>query len=674
MITSRSHYPWDAWTGGILHAHHRVDWLVPPTASDAREAILRYLKTIRIDQLPQYPAFTRALVMDGNLLAARHPGPVATFLWYPVGEPEIPPFAYIPILQWLFHWHQTRDLAQHVQAQEIIRALVDLGQILLNMDDLDRVLELITQKATELLGAERASLFLISESGNTMDTHISVRRSDDRAVQRDAWTHISVPRGRGIVWRSVLEQSPLLIANAPEHPDFYAEADRQTGFQTRSILCIPLIVQDPSGTPVPLGALELINKMDGVFDEHDRQIAVLFGGIAAPLVRLARAYHELEQSRRELEKANRLLHVQIQRSHVQIQELQLQLEFQKSKTRPRQYYHRLVGHSGAMQRVYELIEQVKDTDLPVLIVGESGTGKELVARAIHETSHRSAHRFVAINCAAIPETLMERELFGAEKGAFTGAYKTTQGLFEAAHQGTLMLDEIAELPLSLQPKLLRVLEKGEVRRLGSVSPIYVDVRVIAATHRDLDAYVREGRFREDLYYRLNVVRIELPPLRERKEDIPLLVDYFLSEIMESLNLPGVEVAPDVLDVFMAYDWPGNVRQLENEVRRMATLGHGRLTIELISPTILDAVRTRSHPVTPATRAVSAHARGDAGLSHLIDADLNLEVLEAKAIVEALRRTGGNKARAARMLGISRRTLYDKIARYGIQDSLEDTRA
>ncbi|GBC84283.1 Transcriptional regulatory protein ZraR [bacterium HR11] len=649
--------PVPQWIGGVF-TERGVTWLVLPAEKRLEQTIAQHFRSYPLERWPLYPACGRETIAGGHLIAARWPGLRVAFMWIPP-DVDVPPTCWTPLLAWLVRWQEDLQTPRGVPSGETLSVLLELAQAILKMEDFQQVLFSITQKATELLQAERASLFLVNKEENAMDTFLSVRRDARGQVILDTWTHISVPRGRGIVWRSVLDGKLLIVDDVRSHPDFYAEADAQTGYQTRSLLCIPLVVREDERADRPIGALELINKLEGTFDAHDRETATLFAAMAAPMVRLAQAYQELEESRRQLEMMNQFLQAQVQASDAELQKLRIQLEWQKKDPTYRARYHRLIGHSPAMQRIYETIELIKDTDLPVLITGESGTGKELVARSIHEASRRAGQRFVAINCAAIPETLMERELFGAERGAFTGAYQTTQGLIEAADGGTLFLDEIGEMPLALQAKLLRAIETGEVRRLGATQSVRVDVRVLAATNRKLEQYVQEGRFREDLYYRLNVFRIDLPPLRDRKEDIPLLVDYFLRQVMEALHLPEVYVDPQVIQIFMAYAWPGNVRQLENEVRRMATLGHGRLTVDLVSPDILRGIEQAPWIRSPAVGDVSAA---------FSDQDLNLERLEAWAIREALRRVRGNKARAARLLGISRRTLYDKMARYGIVPS------
>jgi two-component system response regulator AtoC len=308
----------------------------------------------------------------------------------------------------------------------------------------------------------------------------------------------------------------------------------------------------------------------------------------------------------------------------------------------------IVAASPAMIQVLEIVERAAEFKATVLLQGESGSGKEVLARAIHAQSPRRDEAFVAINCAAIPEALLESELFGHAKGAFTGADRSRRGLFAEADGGTLFLDEIGELPLPLQAKLLRVLQEEEVRPVGEAKPRRVDVRVIAATARDLELEVSGGRFREDLFYRLDVVRVKVPPLRERREDIPLLVDHFLGRTRGSLGKAVRSIDDDALERLVDYAWPGNVRELENVLERAAILCRGeRLAVADLPPNLTAA---------PAERRSASR-------------DLSLRrarrALEARLIGEALEATGGNRTHAARLLGISHRALLYKLKEYGL---------
>lgn len=301
----------------------------------------------------------------------------------------------------------------------------------------------------------------------------------------------------------------------------------------------------------------------------------------------------------------------------------------------------MVGESPAMKEIFRLIERAGPSGKAILIQGESGTGKELVARALHRHSPRAAQPMVVINCAALPETLLESELFGHEKGAFTGAHAAKPGLFEVADGGTLFIDEIGELPGSLQAKLLRVLEDGSLRRIGSIQERRVDVRVIAATNRNLIKEVEANRFREDLYYRINVMALELPPLRERQGDVPLLVERFLK--------PGWEITPDALTALNAYHWPGNVRQLINALERAKIL------------CVSETITRKDLPREVVEPRVSAAPNGDRFTTD------DLAAIQRSKVVEVLRREAGNKSRAARVLGIDRRKLYRLVEKYAIGD-------
>ncbi len=400
-----------------------------------------------------------------------------------------------------------------------------------------------------------------------------------------------------------------------------------------------------------------------------------------------------------------------------------------------QWRYGIVGHSEALRRAMRLLLQVAPTELTVLITGETGTGKELFARALHGLSPRRRFAFVSLNCAAIPETLLESELFGHVRGAFTGATTDRQGFFEVAHRGTLFLDEIGDMPLSTQAKVLRVLETGEFSPLGSSEVRRVDVRIVAATNRDLEAAVRQGAFRQDLYYRLNTVRIHLPSLRERPEDIPLLVEYFASRVCERLGIEFEGIAPEALNMLQQQPWHGNVRELRNFVETLVTLERGAY----ITPEIVQQYLSQLQPASverpleyepvPTERAIVMLGRersgggalasfdttllyrvlldmrselselrralqaflpllyglqesveqlrqegvGQRGEESVIpirgEADFRLEDMERRLIIAALKHFGGNRRQAARALGISERTLYRKLAQYGLGDIL-----
>lgn len=304
-----------------------------------------------------------------------------------------------------------------------------------------------------------------------------------------------------------------------------------------------------------------------------------------------------------------------------------------------------VAASRPMQAMFGVVRQSATSPHSVLITGESGTGKELVARAVHTLSGRRA--FVAVNCGALPEHLLESELFGHEKGAFTGADRGREGLFEAAHGGTLFLDELSELPPTLQPKLLRALDEGEVRRLGSTRSHRVDVRVVAASNRDLEAEVESGRFRDDLYWRVNVIQIEVPPLRDRPADIPLLAEHFLAGAARAANRPEPPISREAMAVMTRYAWPGNVRELRHAIERAVVLTRAdEIGVQDLPPRVRDA------------------GEGSERLRKASENRMTLDELERTYILDVLRSVDGNKSKASELLGIDRKTLYRKLEAYG----------
>ena len=344
-----------------------------------------------------------------------------------------------------------------------------------------------------------------------------------------------------------------------------------------------------------------------------------------------------------------LLHVL--RSALEQRRLKSENAYLRSQLEDRYRIDGLVGNSRVMRDLLQLLETVAATTSTVLITGETGTGKELAARAIHHNSPRRANRFVAINCSAIPETLLEAELFGHVRGAFTGAVGTRQGRLEQAHKGTLFLDEIGTMSPALQAKLLRVLQEREFERVGDSHTIKIDVRVIAATHSDLTKMVADGSFREDLFYRLNVIPVQLPPLRDRREDIPLLVQHFLQKLAGEAGRGAVTISQDALRRLMAYQWPGNIRQLENACERALAFSQGRSQID-----VADLTPDIQNEAAPADSSDVLFP--DDGL----DFDRYIEAVELSLIRRSLERTQGNKRQAAKLLHLKRTTLIEKLKR------------
>jgi DNA-binding NtrC family response regulator len=313
-------------------------------------------------------------------------------------------------------------------------------------------------------------------------------------------------------------------------------------------------------------------------------------------------------------------------------------------------FQNIIGSTTRMKSLFDSMELAAPAASTVLIFGETGTGKELVARAIHYNSSRKEGPFVTVNCGAIPETLMEAELFGYRRGAFTGADADRKGKFEAADGGTLFLDEVGEIPLALQPKILRVLQSGEVDRLGSDRPVRVDVRIVAATHRDLETLATDGEFREDLYYRLAVIPLTVPPLRDRRDDIPLLADHFLRRMQDQTGRAGLRIPPEAFALFDRYPWPGNVRELENTIERLVVLSRD------------DHLDVQSLPE-------KIRGGGDAGSEtgiKLPPQGVRLDELERDLICQALERSGGNRTKAAGVLGLTRNTLLYRMQKHGLR--------
>ncbi len=344
------------------------------------------------------------------------------------------------------------------------------------------------------------------------------------------------------------------------------------------------------------------------------------------------------------------LRLNIQRA---LEHLELKKENKRIKQRLGENFdfNNIIGKSESIKKLLEKVAMVAPSDANVLITGESGTGKELIARAIHLNSNRKQGPFITVNCAALTETLLESELFGHEKGAFTGADKRREGRFVGANNGTIFLDEIGEMPMSMQPKLLRVIQEKEVQPLGSDKTVKVDVRIIAATNRDLEDEVIKGNFREDLFYRLNVVNLHMPSLRDRRDDIPILANYFLKLYAEKNKKQIKGITPRAMDLLLKHNWPGNVRELENAMEHAVVLSTGEYISEKELPL---RIRKNLQPNIIEEDAKTAR-----------DQAISLDEIEKQAIIRALKIAGGNKSEAARILKINRRTLYLKMGKYGI---------
>ena len=525
-----------------------------------------------------------------------------------------------------------------------LRALREASQLLAAEGHPAALVELILDKGIELVRAERGFVILAGGGGGSLQV-AAARNLDRETIERPEF-RVS----RSIVQRVLSNGVPLLINDAGEERDT-REIPSVKALQLRSVLCVPLRARGAL-----LGVVYVDHRhVRAEFGPADLAALEAFAAPAGAILEGARLVHELRRGQEELtlrlETIERLRAELSDRYRARARELNRLRE-----PRPLEPPGAEVGLPGivsrapAMLRLAALARKVAQSDAPVLILGESGTGKELLARALHALSPRRAGPFLGENVAALADTLLESELFGHERGAFTGATEARPGLFEAARGGTVFLDEVGEMSPAVQAKLLRVLQEREVRRLGSQSLTPVDVRLLAATHRDLEGMVAAGTFRADLYYRLNVVRLELPPLRERREDVVALLDHFSAQ-------HGLVIEPQAREVLLAHDWPGNVRELENEVRRLAIVCAGEpVRPGQLSPTLLQRRFLASGP---------GEASGEDDLP--LEGVWRLDELERLMILRALRRAQGNKTLAAKLLGIPKSSLYDRLDRHGIRE-------
>ena len=485
----------------------------------------------------------------------------------------------------------------------------------------EALVHLFVRVLPRALGAERCSIFVVEPGTERIWVRFGTGLDGVR---------FEAPREGSVVGRCVSSGELLRENDLGERHGFHEELESQTGFVTRSILCAPMKSGDGGGV---IGAIEVLNKLDGGFSAEEGELleqAAAYLSTAMETVLLNEEVWTLTRSlNRELE--------QVRRRY------------------PEQ--EGFVARSPAMLKVLDLVGMVSETPVNVLIQGDNGSGKELIARMIHDQGVRRDRPFVAVNCASIPENLMESEFFGYEKGAFTGAAGARAGRFEEADGGTLFLDEIGDMPLSIQAKFLRALQEGEGSRLGSNKLRKYDLRVISATNKPLRREVEEGRFREDLFHRLFAVEIPLPPLRERVEDVAPLTAVFLEEISQRFGKRIQPFPAEVTALFERYPWPGNVRQLRREVERLVALtpDGARPAVELCSGEMLRYLEQELSGGGGEAPAVGGGTLPD-----------QVEALERQLIRQALEATGGNKLRAAERLGITRQGLHKKLNRYGIK--------
>jgi len=530
--------------------------------------------------------------------------------------------------------------------------LLEVNKRLASELNVQRLLEYIMDSAILLTGAERGFLLLDARGGKPTDEGFEVRVARNIDQENIRNRHLKISRG---IARRVIEQGEAVITVDAMEDERYREQLSVHDLRLRSIMCLPMAFRGRV-----LGAIYLDNRFrPSAFSDEDIRFMEAFADMAAIALDNARMVESLETSKKDLDASRREVEALAQQLEVELatrtQELEDSRETIAAERRTlakESRYDNIVGSSAALRKVFAMIDRLRTTDIPVLIEGESGTGKELVARAIHFAGQRKDKAFVAVNCGAIPSALLESELFGHVRGSFTGATNDKKGLFEVAHQGTLLLDEIGELPLEMQVKLLRVLQSGELQKVGASRQSMIDVRILAATNRNLQEEVAAGRFREDLYYRLSVVPIQIPALRQRVEDIPVLVSHFL-EANKKAGLGQVTaISKEALAMLQRYSWPGNVRQLEMVLKNASVFADN---------SVLSVKDFEAFPDIAGGHQALASASPTLGNL----AGMSLANLERAAIVASLRENKGNKKRTAEQLGIDRRTLYNKLAAYGI---------
>ncbi|WP_054030881.1 sigma-54 interaction domain-containing protein [Desulfatitalea tepidiphila] len=489
----------------------------------------------------------------------------------------------------------------------LISHLKEISTWVSSVQDLDKLLELIIESAARVLKAKAASLLLVDRKSNTLFFQVATGEKK-REVKE-----YRVKMGQGIAGHVAETGKPLLIADVRNDPRWFKEISESIRFETQSIACVPLKRDSHI-----IGVMQIIDKEDGrPIGENDLELIEEFAALAALALGQAQNLQEVKREIQDLK-----------------QELQVR--------------HEMVGKSAALEKVIADGLKVANSKASALILGESGTGKELLARLIHRAGPRKDKPLVVLNCAAMPETLLEDELFGHEKGAFTGAVARKIGKFELAHEGTIFLDEIGEMTPGMQAKLLRVLQEGNFYRVGGNIPISVDVRVLSATNKKLDEEVANGKFREDLYYRLNVVQINMPTLRERKEDIPLLANHFLSIFKEETVTPNLKISSAAMDKMVHYDWPGNIRELRNAIERAVVMGNGK-------------------EILPEDLPISSTRTNYPGLQVGLTLEEALNQFKKEFIVLNLKHTSGNRSKAAKLMDIQRTYLSRLISKFDVRD-------
>jgi Nif-specific regulatory protein len=529
---------------------------------------------------------------------------------------------------------QRGDDMGHSREHQELKYLWDISQSLyqyLNVDDL--ILHIIKQ-ITTVMHAEAVSVILHDEGKD----ELVFCWSSDIPERLDKLEEIRIPVDHGIAGSVFKSGKAEIILDVAQDPRHYSDVDSATEFKTTSMVAVPLKTKEKT-----IGILEVLNKITGEFDQKDFNFLVTLAPIIAMALDNARMCTELNSAYRELQLINKDKDEVIKKTKNEVAYLRREVE--------RHYrFDQVIGNSERMLEVFRLCERVIDSDITVLIEGDTGTGKELIARTIHFNGPRKKMPFVSQNCGGIPDTLLASELFGHKRGSFTGAIKDKKGLFEIAHGGTVFLDEVAEMSPAMQTSLLRVLQEGEIKPLGSDRSKKVDVRVISATNKNLEREVKEGGLREDLFYRLSVFTVDLPPLRDRTGDIPVLANHFIAKFNKKTKKPVTGLSQEAMDCLSSYPFPGNVRELENEIERAMTMVADSNQIEISN--LSDKIRDDSVREIQEVKLRSS-------LKEMV------ETLEKSVLMEKLRKHGGNKTRVAKELGLSRNGLMKKMQRYGI---------
>lgn len=517
-----------------------------------------------------------------------------------------------------------------VQGLELL-ALHRITQLISKATDLETTLASILKVLSDNMKMERATLLLL----DNVSQQLFIRASCGLTSEEEMRGVYKPDEGVcGIIFRS---KSPFVVPDIHSEPLFLNRTGARPSFSNSrmSFLGVPVLLENK---PVGVLSVDRLFGDDVSFEEDIRFLTVL----ATLIAQFIALDEEIKRKKAKLEEENRSLKAKLHNQHGG---------------------HFIIGHSKPMQEVFSIIEKIASSSVTALLLGESGTGKELVARAIHESGVRKSKPFIKVNCAALPENLLESELFGHEKGAFTGAHAARPGRFELANDGTIFLDEIGEMPLALQAKMLRVLQEKQFERIGGTKTIDVDVRIVAATNVGLEEAVSEGSFRADLYYRLNVVPIILPPLRDRIDDIPLLFTHFLKKSNERNN-KEVKLTSELLDFLLNYSWPGNVREMQNMVERLVILAENdRLTTGDLSPGMLRSASLFSNVSSSAETAkpVEPQTRPNRNWTER----KSLQDIERAEVEAALKRHGWVQVRAAKELGLTQRQMGYRIKKYGL---------